>query len=303
MKPRSNLKNMSKDISNPIKLIKDFGLEITNPKLTVIIVTWNRGNELIECLKGLEHQTDMQFETIIVDNGNSNLYHYEGRDLKYIQLIRNFRPSFARNIGLRFVKARIVAFLDDDAVPDRWWVEKILASFKNNKIIALRGKIISKSAENIYNLMARHYDLGKVIIPSFISLEGNCAFDRDQLLKVHGFDPQVFGFEGLELTYRLIGNRKIHLSIYDPSVIVYHDYCDSFFHFLLKGIRHGKNGKNMKIQNHKLSEFERKYLNLQTGKKDVGLNLLLRLKLLFLKGIWLLTFSFGAFISKYSNFD
>jgi len=299
----SNLKNMSIDISNPIKLIKDFGVAITNPKLSVIIVTWNRGIELFECLKGLEHQSDKQFEIIIVDNGNSNLHNYKCKNFKYIQLIRNFRPSFARNIGLHFARAKIVAFLDDDAVPDNKWVEKILFSFKNNKIIALRGKIISKNAENIYNLMAGQHDLGTVIIPSFIDLEGNCAFDKNQLLKVQGFDPQFFGYEGLELTQRLIGNRNIHLSIYDPSVIIYHNFCNSFFQFLLKNIRHAKSLEKIKMRNPKLSMFERKYLSLRTQKKDIDLNLLLRLKLLFLKSIDLLISGLATFLSKYLNFN
>lgn len=69
------------DISNPIKLIKDFGATVTNPKLSVIIVTRDRGNELIECLKGLKHQNDKRFEIIIVDNGNSNLSNYKVRTL------------------------------------------------------------------------------------------------------------------------------------------------------------------------------------------------------------------------------
>lgn len=277
---------MTIDISNPTKLIKDFGVAITNPKLSVIIVTWNRENVLIECLNGLMRQTAKQFEIIIVDNGSSNLSSYEGMNLKYIQLTRNFHLSFARNLCLKFARARIVAFLDDDAIPDYRWVENILTSFKNNKIIALRGKIMSKSAENVYNLIAAdHYDLGKVIIPSLIDSEGNSAFDKNKLLEVGGFNQQIFGFEGIELTYRLIGNRNIYLSIYDPSVVIYHDYCDSFFHFLSKNIRHAKNSKKIKIQNPKLSEFERKYLSLRTEKEDIDLNLLLRLKLLFLRSI------------------
>jgi glycosyltransferase involved in cell wall biosynthesis len=292
---------MSIDILNPIKLIKDFGVGIKNPNLSIIIVTCDRGNELIDCLKGLENQTDKKFEIIIVDNGSSNLSNYEGRNLKYIQLIRNFRPSFARNVCLQFAKAKIVAFLDDDAVPDHMWVEKIITSFKNNKIIALRGKIIFKNNENVYNLMAEHYDLGKVIIPSFIDLEGNCAFDKDQLLKVRGFNPQIFGFEGLELTHRLIGDRNMYLSIYDPSVIIYHDFCDSFFHFLLKNIRHAKNLKKMEKQNPNLSEFEQKYSSFRTEKEDIDLNLLLRLKLLFLRSITVLAGVLGIIISQYVN--
>ncbi|MBA7558244.1 hypothetical protein ES705_51040 [subsurface metagenome] len=296
-------KNMSIDISNPIKLIKDFGEVITSPKLSVIIVTWSRENELIDCLNGLEHQAEKQFEITIVDNGNSNLSNYESRNLKYIQLIKNFRPSLARNVGLHFARARIIAFLDDDAVPGRRWVEKILSSFKNNKIIALRGKIISKSAENIYNLLTTHYDLGKVIIPSFIDTEGNCAFDKGKLLKVHGFNPQVFSSEGLELTYRLILNGNIRFSIYDPSVVVYHNYCDSFLHFLSKYIRYGKNSKILERQNPKLSKFEQEYLSLRKIKGDMDLNLLLNLKLQFLKKIGVLASILGAIISKYVNFN
>lgn len=291
------------DISNSIKLIKNFGEVITSPNLSVIIVTWNRENELIECLNALEHQIEKQLDIIIVDNGSSNLSNYEGRNLKYIQLIRNFRPSFARNIGLHFARARIVAFLDDDAVPDRRWAEKILSSFKNNKIIALRGKIISKNAKNIYNLLTTHYDLGKVIIPSFIDTEGNCAFDKEKLLKVHGFNPQIFSSEGLELTYRLIGNKNICLSIYDPSVVIYHNFCDSFLHFLSKYIRYGKNSKILERKNPKLSEFEKKYLDLRLIREDIDLNLLLRLKLQFLKKIGVLASILGAFISKYLNFN
>jgi len=294
---------MSIDISNPIKLIKDFGEAITSPKLSVIIVTWNRENELIKCLNGLEHQVEKQFEITIVDNGNSNLFNFEDRSLKYIQLIRNFRPSLARNAGLQFARARIVAFLDDDAIPDHMWVDKIIAAFKNNKIIALRGKIISKNAKNFYNLMATHYDLGKAIIPTYIDIEGNCAFDKDKLLKVNGFNPQVFSSEGLELTYRLIGNKNIYLSIYDPSVVIYHDFCDSFFHFLSKYIRYGKNSKILERKNPKLSEFEKKYLDLRLIKDDIDLNLLLRLKLQFLKKISVLASILGAFISKYLNFN
>ena len=302
VKSHSNLKNVSIDISNPIKLIKDFGIKITNPKLSVIVVTWNRENELFECLKGLEHQTDKQFEIIIVDNGNSNLSNYEGRNLKYIQLTRNFQLSFAKNVSLQFARARTVAFLDDDAIPDHRWVENIITSFKNNKIIALRGKIMSKNAENIYNLVAYHYNLGKVIIPSFIDSEGNSAFDKNKLVEVDGFNSQLFGHEGVELTYRLIGNRNIHLSIYDPSVVIYHNYCASFFHFLLKNIKHAQNRKKIKIQNPKLPEFERKYLSLRTKKENIDLKLLLRLKLLFLRSIGLLANILGTFISKYVNF-
>jgi glycosyltransferase involved in cell wall biosynthesis len=290
---------MSIDISNPIKLIKDFGILPKNPKLSIIIVTWNNGNELIKCLEELENQTDRKFEIIIADNGNCILSNYEGRNLKYIQLTRNFRPSFARNICLKFARAGIVAFLDDDAFPDQKWVENILNSFENNKIIALRGKILPKSSQNIYNFMAGHYDLGKAIIPSFIDLEGNCAFNKNKLLGTGGFNPQMFGFEGIELTYRIIGDKNIFLSIYDPSVIIYHDAYHSLFHFLSKNIRHTKNLKILKKQNPELTEYIQKYISLWPKQEDIYLSFTIRQRLLFLKIMGVMASILGSFISLF----
>ena len=293
---------ISEDVSNTIEFIKDFGKTAENPEVSVIIVTWNRKDELTDCLNGLKGQTYSKFETIVADNGEYAKANYENRNLKYIKLQKNFRPSFARNICLWYSRAKIVAFLDDDAIPDKRWIENIIYSFKKNMIIALRGKILSKDGINVYNLMAGHYDLGKAIVPSFIDIEGNCAFKKKELLEIDGFDPEFFGFEGIELTNRLIKNKDMSLSIYDPSVIIYHNACDSFIHCQLKNIRHSKNSKILNRQNPKLSKFIRMYLDVRTNYyEDIDINLLISFKWLILKITGLLTGKFGIFLSFFTK--
>lgn len=292
---------MHNNILNSIKTIEDFGILTANPKVSVIIVTCNRSRELVECLDGLEKQTKKDFEIIVADNGYFNPSNYKNRNLKYIQLKSNFFPSFARNVCLKFARGEIVAFLDDDAIPDRNWVKNILISFKNNNIIALRGKILPKNSMNIFNIMAGHYNLGNAIIPSFIDVEGNCAFNKYNLLEVNGFKPDIFGFEGIELNNRLTGDKDIHLSIYDPSVVIFHDACNSFIYSQLKNIRHAKNLTILMKQNPELSKFIQKYLDLRTNYfEGLNLNLLSKIKILLLKIVGILTYKLGFFIGLFS---
>jgi len=296
---------MSENSQDPIKFIKEFGAIPEAPKVSVIIITWNRDKELLECLNGLSNQNEKNFETIIGNNGNYNSLNFKKKDIRLIQLKENHRPSFARNICLGFARSNIVAFLDDDAIPNKEWIENILSSFDKNKIIALRGKIIPKNRLNIYSLTAGHYNLGSKIIPSFIDLEGNCAFSRKRLLEVNGFDPDIFGFEGIELTYRMIGKGDMDLSIYDPSVVVYHDGSDSFLRSMSKSIRHSRNYTILKRKNPGLYEFISEYQDMQTCHEErhanIKLSLMLKFKILLLKVSGLICNKLGVFIALFSS--
>ena len=71
-------------------------------KVSVIIVAYNTGKEIIDCLDSLKKQTNKEFDIIVVDNGNENLDVLKNYDLFYIKLNKNYGPSLARNIGVSF---------------------------------------------------------------------------------------------------------------------------------------------------------------------------------------------------------
>ena len=45
---------------------------MNNPLVSVIIVTWNRKDDMLETLDALQNQTYSNLEVIIVDNGSSD---------------------------------------------------------------------------------------------------------------------------------------------------------------------------------------------------------------------------------------
>ena len=132
-------------LKNNMESIKNFGKINECPKISVIIVAYNTKKELLDCLNSLNKQSVKNFEIIIVDNGNEDLDKLKKYSIRYIKLDKNYGPSYARNIGTKFARAKIVAFLDDDAIADKNWVKNIIEAFEKLDIIGLRGKVLPKN--------------------------------------------------------------------------------------------------------------------------------------------------------------
>ena len=211
--------------------IKDIRDHRTNPvpKLTIVIVTYNKHTELLENLNALNDQTDNSFEVIVVDN-SGDLRGFKKSTDKFnfnlcgIELKHNFGPSRARNIGTEFAKGQYIVFLDDDVVADKNLVRNIVEYFENYNICGLRGKVLPKSQAGSEDTPI-NYDLGQEIIPTACEISSLSAFRKDVLIKMGGFDELLFGSEGMELSYRICKaqKEKIQSILYFSDVIVYHD--------------------------------------------------------------------------------
>lgn len=250
MSQNNYLKNIELDnyIIKKNNLIK----KLIKPNASVIIVTYNNLDLLLLNLDNLNKQTINDFEIIIIDNNEKiDIFPLIKKyPIKYIKLKKNYGLSFARNIGIKLARGEIVIFLDDDAIPAYDFVEQHIKAYQINDIIGLRGKAIPTNNKNIYNHFSYHYNYGNKTIPCYINLEGNSSFKREELNKIGGFNPKLEGaggYEGLELTYRILGKcRDKNKLIYYPNVVIYHDYSKNFINFIKKRIRHKKNFKMLK---------------------------------------------------------
>ncbi|WEL26800.1 glycosyltransferase family 2 protein [Haloferax volcanii] len=108
------------------------------PSISFIIATYNRKNELQECIQSILNQTLDDFEIIIISNstdGTSELFE-QGGDLDHDQ-IRFFNyegrmgVSQARNVGFQKAKGDIYVTIDDDAViSSENFVDELLSKFR-----------------------------------------------------------------------------------------------------------------------------------------------------------------------------
>jgi glycosyltransferase involved in cell wall biosynthesis len=234
------------------------GTPFEEPSISVVIVTYNAGAQLLDCLDSLRDQGFSNYEVILVDNGDLDERQLAEYNLYYIALDKNYGPSYARNVGAQYAKGGIIAFLDDDGVAEKHWLANIAKRFDDPGVIAVRGKIRSKPGKSIYNRIAFHYDLGDTAMPWYLDIEGNCAVRTAEYLAVDGFNDAMFGAEGLDLSYRLDDHSGGRV-FYDPAILIFHNYADGLLHFVRKGYRHGRSEKAQSFDDKNIEGYQRQF--------------------------------------------
>lgn len=213
--------------------------EITNPRVTLIVVSFRAGDYLLECLRHLRAQTvalDVPYEIMLADSGG--LEHLRDRygNLVDVDLrLRHGLPlNVARNAAMAQARGEFVAIIDDDGLVAPDWVEQALAVFRDPTIVAARGRIIPHH-HRYFNTFAAHYDRGlELWDEGSLSLEGNMMIRRAAYLKVGGFPDEFYGSEGLFLGYLLDKAFPDKRSVYAPGMVMQHDYCRSMREFIWK---------------------------------------------------------------------
>jgi len=211
--------------------------------LAVIVVAWQDDPGLDDCLASLARQGEDDFEVVVADNGaglERRLAPWAERlTLHHLDLKSNLGVSTARNRAVSLTTADLLLFLDDDAVADEDWTTVFRRTFADASVAAARGRVVGRSG-SLLNRLARGYDLGDARIPAVLNTEGNCAIRRSDFDACGGFDPNMFGHEGAEISARIIEARSDpDAIIYEPGAVIAHDYVDSWPAYLKKRYRHG----------------------------------------------------------------
>ena len=217
---------------------------LSMPRLSFVVVGFSTGPELLACLHRCLRQTGLQreeLELILVDNGGLEPWLEACRPLldAEVTMHRNAGPSAARNEGARLASAPLVAFIDDDGWVAEDWAMAAIEAMANSSIAACRGKVVFKH-HPLFTGLANSYDLGATECDDLLSLEGNLVVDRQAFLEVGGFDPELFGGEGLDLAFKLRTRFPDRALRYVPALLMQHDYCDSWSKFYRKSRRYSR---------------------------------------------------------------
>ena len=137
-------------------------------EISVIIPTYNRYEDLDNCLKSILAQTWKVKEVLIVDDSeNSETRHLvEGRKgafedigiaLRYIKNMRGKSSAIARNVGIDHAQGEIILFLDDDVILNADYIDCLLKVYGEMAgCLGVQGHIILKGKLNKFqNLMNR----------------------------------------------------------------------------------------------------------------------------------------------------
>lgn len=216
---------------------------------TVAICTRDRTEDLKHCLDALIHLSNDGHEILVVDNcPSNNATHNLVENYRNIRYVREDRPglSCARNRALIEAKHPIVAFTDDDAIPDPFWLSALLQNFNDTLVACTTGLTMPFELENeVQEWFERlsQFDKGfkrKVfeianhdpLATGSIGAGVNMAFRRDILNRIGPFDealgtgtPSKAGEDNEIFTRILNAGYRI---VYEPTAICWHRHRHSW---------------------------------------------------------------------------
>ncbi len=222
------------------------------PSLTVAICTKDRPENLARCLQSLLNLQPpaSKLEILVIDNAPSNKLTQElVASLPSICYVQELKPGldFARNRALHSATGELLAFLDDDVVVDRKWLEGLMEAWAENRdAAAFTGLVLpyelATEAQILFEQRGgfrrgfekiRYGQIlpGNPLHPCGAGIFGagcNMAFHREILLKIGGFDEALDtgaplpGGGDLDIFYRVI--RAGYPLVYEPQYLVFHQH-------------------------------------------------------------------------------
>lgn len=217
---------------------------MTSPPVSVIVVSRGRGESLGLTLIGLSRLIHDTYEIVVVADAEGQEAVRRARLTDEVKLIPFADPniSAARNRGIAAAAGEILAFIDDDAVPEPTWLSYLTTPFDDPQVAATGGFVIGRNGIS-FQWKASSVDYAArtdplpvdetrptVLTPPpgrAIKTEGtNMAFRRSVLAGLGGFDPAYrFYLDDTDLDMRLA--KAGHATAIAPLARVHHAFAPS----------------------------------------------------------------------------
>lgn len=198
---------------------------MTEVSVVICCYTEDRWADLVASVESVAAQTLAPVELIVVVDHHPALLQrateaFTGDDVRVLGNERAAGLSGARNTGFLAAKGEIVAFLDDDAAADPWWLADLLAPYADPAVAATGGRAIPVwpgdaappwLPPELHWIVGCGYT-GQPVEPAEVRNVMGCAmsFRREHLERLGGFAETVgrtaalpLGCEETELCIRL----------------------------------------------------------------------------------------------------
>ena len=212
-----------------------------NPLVSVIVLNYNAGELLLNCIESIKKSAYKNLEIIVVDNISTDksqkICKEKYPDIKLIQNDENFGYCEGNNIGIREAEGDYIIILNPDTIVESNWIEELISAYNKfgeglyqPKILSLEKTQILQSTGNMLHIFGfgfardkgKNDNLEKNTIEKIGYASGTCLFTSKKVLKQVGLlDPFLFLYhDDLDLGWRA---AQIGISsYYVPNSVIYH---------------------------------------------------------------------------------
>lgn len=213
----------------------------TEPLVSVIILNYNAGNLLVNCIDSIKKSSYSNYEIVLVDNASTDnsldLCKIKFPNITPIKNTKNLGYCDGNNAGVRQAKGDYIVILNPDTVVKPSWLDELMHGYQTfgdglyqPKLLTIKDKTQINTAGNMIQVFGFGYSRGKGEKDTgqydgsqrigFAS--GACLFaPKTVFFKVGEFEPFLFAYnEDMEFGWRA---AKMGINSYFiPSAIVYH---------------------------------------------------------------------------------
>lgn len=117
-------------------------------RISIIISTYNRYDDLKKTLNCIYSQSLLPYELIIVDDSTDDKIKELMSSKKLLFKTKYIKPNtklksltISRNLGIKKATGDILLFLDDDVTLNKTYLEELLNTYQDEKVVAVQGYI------------------------------------------------------------------------------------------------------------------------------------------------------------------
>ncbi len=208
---------------------------MTEPDVSVVIVTWNGRRFMDGCLQAVVDQRGVRTETLLVDNASTDgtVEYVRSRypHVRLIPLAENRGFAEASNIGARQARAPLVAFLNNDTIAGAGWLQALMSGLDpargfalttsrivymdDPRVIDSAGDGVLRSGGAFKRYHGRDASEAAESMEVFGACGAACLMPKNVFEELGGFDEQFFAsHEDVDLSYRarLRGYRVMYVA-------------------------------------------------------------------------------------------
>ena len=214
---------------------------VEHPLVSIIILNYNAGKLLEDCIDSILQSNYKNYEIIVVDNDSKDKSHVLCKEkfpsINLIENKKNLGYCEGNNVGIKSSKGEFVIVLNPDTIVDPNWIDELLLGYQKfgdgiyqPKFLTINNESIIQSTGNMIQLFGFGYSrskgdqdknqFNKIEIIDYAS--GTCLLTSKKILtQLDLFDSFLFAYhDDLDLCWRA-RMQGIH-SYYVPTSIVFH---------------------------------------------------------------------------------
>ena len=230
--------------------------------VSVVVLNYNAGELLLNCIKSIKKSTYKNLEIIVVDNiSNDNSHEIckkEFPEIKLIQNGKNLGYCGGNNVGIKEAKGKFIAILNPDTTVEPNWIDELISAYNEFGEGLYQPKILSLNEENIIQSTG---NMLHVFGFGFARDKGNKVNDKTEEIEKIGYASGTCLFTSREVINRV--------GLLDEFLFLYHDDLDLGWRASQIGINsyYVPKSKIFHVESYSLKWSEEKFYWLERNRK------------------------------------